>query len=683
MPDSAHCDVELSGCSPEPLMAYLKALGILRLVSEQKDSDARGWWNNDVFWLRSRVLFAEGDPDNGKKAALADFFLTEYEPTPIVGPWAGGSGFFKKDNNAAVEALSASKAARIDRFAKAIRSVHAILKEEGVGDKPTDVEKARLIRRYRRELPDQVVAWMDAAMVLQRDRQGFAPVLGTGGNDGRLDFTRNFMQRIVGVGLHETAAASDQSRSWLRQALFDESTKLVSAGVGQFAPGRVGGPNATQGMEGGATVNPWDFILMLEGVVMLGGAAVRRLAAGEGRTAFPFTVRTVAAGFDSSASSDQATSRGELWLPLWSRPASFAELGHLFAEGRADISSRLAKDGTDFARAVASLGVDRGVTGFTRLGFLKRSGKNYLATPLGRFAVTERREVDLLREIDNWLGRFRRACSANDAPARFSRGLRAVDSAVLDFCTFGGRSLFQKILVAIGRAERELANAERFREKQRINPIPALSCDWLDATNDASAEFAFALGLASVYDREDKVGPLRANLEAVDWKKNCRAWTERGSAVVWNAADLPANLASVLERRLMDGERNGCIGLPLASRFAVPLDVVAAFVDGALDDGRIEDLIWGLVLVDPRRRGGRESIKPGWVSSPLPAPLPRDYALLKLLFLPRPIVPEQVGAQVRWRLARESESGITVRPEPRILSLLRAGRVGDACRIAA
>ncbi len=38
-------------------MAYLKALGILRLVGEQKDPNARGWWENDVFWLRSPVLF--------------------------------------------------------------------------------------------------------------------------------------------------------------------------------------------------------------------------------------------------------------------------------------------------------------------------------------------------------------------------------------------------------------------------------------------------------------------------------------------------------------------------------------------------------------------------------------------------------------------------------------------------
>ncbi len=67
MVETARYDIELAGCTPEPLMAYLKALGILRLVSEQKDAEARGWWNNDIFCLRSSL-----DRD-----ALVKFFLED------------------------------------------------------------------------------------------------------------------------------------------------------------------------------------------------------------------------------------------------------------------------------------------------------------------------------------------------------------------------------------------------------------------------------------------------------------------------------------------------------------------------------------------------------------------------------------------------------------------------------
>lgn len=677
MVDTTRHDLELRGCTPEPLMAYLKALSILRLVSEQKDPEARGWWKNDVFWLRATL-----DRDG-----LVRFFLEEYEPTPIVAPWAGGSGFFKKDNKAAVTALAGSTSTRAARYRTVIQRVQAILGEEKVGDKPKDEDKTRLIRRYRRELPDQVVAWMDAAMVLQQDGQGFAPLLGTGGNDGRLDFTQNFMQRIVSLGLHKNEPANEQSPALLALALFSSPAKLDSASVGQFAPGRAGGPNATQGMEGDSTDNPWDFILMIEGTLMLAGAAVRRFGvADSARAAFPFTVRPVAAGFDSPASKDEAESRGELWLPLWSRPTSAGELRQLFGEGRAEVSGRRARDGTDFARAMAGLGVDRGIAGFSRLGFLKRSGKAFLAAPLGRFEVVDRTGVDLLREVDPWLERFRRAAGDKNAPPRFGSALRRIDSAIFEFCKYGGRSFFQKIIVALGAAERELASAERFRDMKQLRPVAGLSPAWFDAADDGSPEFTVARSLASMHDAEGRIGPLRANLESVDWKKYCRAWAEKERSVVWNAADLATNMANVLTRRMMDSARAGCERLPLASRFIVALDTVAAFIAGDIDDGRIEDLIWGLMLIDKRDDPGRD--RKGEVPRQPTAndsiwPLPRIYALLKLLYLPRPLAADHCDGRLRWRLAKNAESGIVIRPEPRILPLLRAGRLGEACRIAA
>jgi CRISPR-associated protein Csx17 len=264
--------------------------------------------------------------------------------------------------------------------------------------------------------------------------------------------------------------------------------------------------------------------------------------------------------------------------------------------------------------------------------------------------------------------------------------IRAIDSAIFDFCKYGGNSFFQRILVALGHAERELAltSGKVGQSKAKPSPLAGLSLDWIKAANDGSREFALALALASVWDPEQKIGPFRVNLEPVDWEKRCRAWAEKGRCVVWNAADLATNLASVLQRRLMDGTRAGCENLPLASHFSVPLDTVAAFLAGDLDDQRIEQLIWGLMLVEP-------SFKvpiPHETNGSDATPLPRAYALLKLLFLPAPLVAERSGDHVQWRLARrldddQMETGLGIRPEPRILPLLRAGRVGEACRIAA
>ena len=70
MPEAAP-DLKLHGCTPEPLMAYLKALGILRWSASRRIPSAR-LWEDDVFRLHTA----------GKRCATT-FFL-KYRPTPIV-----------------------------------------------------------------------------------------------------------------------------------------------------------------------------------------------------------------------------------------------------------------------------------------------------------------------------------------------------------------------------------------------------------------------------------------------------------------------------------------------------------------------------------------------------------------------------------------------------------------------
>ncbi len=672
--------VELRGCTPEPLMNYLKALGVLRLVSEDRehgDPNARGWWKNDVFVFSSRF----------DQAGLEDFFLNRYQPTPILAPWAGGSGFFSGDNTKFADALVAAPSARCSGYKSAIETVRAILVEEGVEDKPTDETKSHLLRRYRASLPDQVVQWMDSALILQQDGQSFAPILGTGGNDGRLDFTQNFMGRLSALGI-TAAKPTAPAEPWLKCALFAFVTPgLQDAAVGQFSPGRAGGPNATQGMEGDPTDNPWDFVLMLEGSLAFAGAAARRLGTSAGsRAAFPFTVRAADVGFTSAGPKDGSDARGELWLPLWERGSTYPEVAALFSEGRAEVHGRAVRDAVDFARAAATLGVDRGIGVFARVSLLKRSGKAFLAATEGRIAVNERLDANLLREIDPWVDRFRGACSGDKAPARFTAVLRAIDSAIFDFCRYGGQSNFQAILVALGVAERELATAERFRTVKFLRPVAGLSSAWVDAANAPDGgEFEIALALAGVDDPTHAIRSLRSNLEPVElWRGDDRKlgakWAEKERAVVWNAADLCANLASVLDRRVMDGARKGCRDLPLAPSSTASRASIAAFLRGDLDDRKIEDLLWGLMLIDQSNVDPTEADTSSDAGT---ADLPPLYAMLKLLFLPHPLLASRTASgKLRWRFANTHENGIRIRPEPAILSLLRAGRVGEAATIA-
>ncbi|MDD5351117.1 MAG: hypothetical protein PHQ12_12980, partial [Chthoniobacteraceae bacterium] len=93
--------VPLPGCTPTPLAAYLKALGIFRVLATQcPESTPHVYWQGNAFILGSTL----------DREALTAFFLNRYSPAPLVAPWNGGSGFFPKDNSTALKAIAASTA---------------------------------------------------------------------------------------------------------------------------------------------------------------------------------------------------------------------------------------------------------------------------------------------------------------------------------------------------------------------------------------------------------------------------------------------------------------------------------------------------------------------------------------------------------------------------------------------
>jgi CRISPR-associated protein Csx17 len=676
VPPTARQDYDLSlhGCTPEPLLAYLKGLGVLRLVAAQADPKARGHWRGESLHIIS-ALDAE---------ALERFFLTTYAPTPILSPWNSASGLDGDKESTPgriVARISASTDPRLTAFRATIAMAQRIVQEtRGIVNENT--RKLEILRCCRNKLPDEALVWLDAAAVLTSNGPRYPPLLGTGGNDGRLEFSVNYMDRLADVLPAVFAGPNNGPRKrrtneqghlrthrWLQGALFGGSgAPLIEKAVGQFHPGGVGGPNASTGFEAGSLVNPWDLVLALEGVLFFATAAVRRFTT-EGGTlaATPFTVRSSAVGYSSAATDDEERgSRGELWLPLWERPTRAIELAHLFSEGRATVGRRRAVTGVDFARAIASLGVDRGVSGFIRYGFLQRSGKAYLASPLGRLPARRVpvKGIDLLSDIDGWLDTWRRVADTEKV-RRYTAAVRDVEQAIFDLAAGSGhheeRSLLQ-VLAAVGRAAKafaHLATLQRQRGKDVVHrPLQGLSPYWLERCED-TPELRLAAALASL-GHGSPVGPLRQNLEPAKYSSGRWTWADQaGPAVVWGEVPLPVNVARILERRCVDARRLGVSPLPLAGRCPVVLADIDLFLHGAVDEELIADLTWAVCGIT-----GVSRITP-WRSGGQPATLPRAYALLKLLFWP---------GEVRERI---------VRYEPPLLPLLRAGRVSQACAIAA
>lgn len=670
--------IPLRGCAPEPLIHYLKALGVLRLVAEQLDPQARAAWRGDTF-----VLETDKSEDE-----FIDFFLNKYRPTPIVAPWNGSSGFYPKDKKQreALESLCAANLERFAEYGKTLKAARLIV--GGRTGQPKDDEKMAMLQLARQHFPDRAVEWLDAAFVLGQDKPDYPPILGSGGNDGRLDFTVNFCARLLSVlpeilrGEKRPQERIKQSIAQLRAALYsDEVAPLERAAVGQFYPAGAGGANAEQGATGESYVNPWDFILALEGSLMLASATVRQLTAGaRSRASFPFTVQNSNVGYGTATDGEKV--RAEIWLPLWSRFAAYGEVAHIFKEGRVQFGNRRpVRTGFDFARAVAELGVDRGIEAFQRYAFIERNGQANLATPLGVFYVEERPLAALVQEVDkpppqhSWLNSFRRATSdEKKTPPRFVRARKRVEEAIFKLCARGDAEDLRETFVALGAAETELANGERFREEKNVRSLTGLSLDWLwklddrgieFRCDDGTHEFRVAAALAAI-DGEGKVGSLRSNLEPFD--QTTGQWDKNSNSVVWSAAALEENLAAVLHRRSVEARMNSLSHPPLSSSQFAPLKAVDAFLSRDTDDERIEELLRALVLLDwSKDKAAPPQAKE---SCYVPPSLPRAYALLKLLFLPGgKFQPEQGGE-------------IIIKHEPTVVPLLRAGRVADALEVA-
>jgi CRISPR-associated protein Csx17 len=680
---TATTPIPLPGCAPIPLAHYLKALGILRLIAEDKehgDPQAKGFWKNDCFYLSTKL----------NKQDLVEFFLNHYQPTPILSPWNGGGGFYfqeeklnKKDpitgkkiktgirnqSTAAtdvVDSILKTSSLRFATYRLAIQIAKGILQKHKFEEAPEGSQKDDLISELRNNWPEIVVSWIDCVTILINSdssngsslEAAYPPLLGTGANDGNTDFTSNFMQRLCTVIPTDETVQLDfeKIQMTLRAALFGEVSPGVveSAAIGQFFPGSSGGMNNASSFSGYSSVNPWDFILMIEGALLFAAAAVKRLRqAADGSMVYPFCVRQTGVGYGSAATDDETSSRDEIWFPIWETPVGLSELQAVFGEARSQVGSRQSRNAVDFTRAVVTLGVDRGFTTFHRYGFCQRNGKNFFATPLERVVVKRNARADLLVDVDHWLDRLRsKTGPKSNPPASVTRALNQLEAKILDLCKNDDPAHTQGVLIALGRAQKALAHSLRWTKSDTVNlrPLAGLSTLWAEKANTVSPEFRLAVTLASTWGRYgDKVMLLRQHLEPVESKGRGRLdWAENPSNdVVWHEDDFVGVLNAIFARRVVHAMQTNTNGFPDASPCPARLSDLADFIEGRTEDDLIADLVWGLSLIDWSKMEPaiRDIPKEELVS---PSSL---YALLRLCFRDKhkdlETVPV-VGAIHRW-----------------------------------
>lgn len=661
-------EIVLPSCRTQPIAAYLKALGVFRVIAEQADPNAVCWWQSDTrrFVLGTRLTEEE----------LVNFFVNEYKPTPIVSPWNRGSGFITKTNKDCWLPIDQSTSERFALYRETIKEIRRwpeINKFAGTksGSKKAKAVKLQILNLCRNRLPDEVLPWLDAVYAItSRNEEGYFSqnlLLGSGGNDGNLEFSVTYVSCINNLFFY--VKNQDLTR-YVDSSLFgcpfsDKKNKELKFGM--FTPNKAGGVNRTSKAFKKEDVkgNPWDFVFCVEGTLFFQTSASHRLATEETTLTAPFTVHSIEAGFNSEAiHEDNNKMKGEIWLPVWHRPVGFRELGHLFREGRTVLDRKRVHNGRDFARAVRSLGVVRGLAGFERMVIREHRGQSSIIKPAGYYEARYSPSLALLDNLDYCLlelGKRKKVASIR-------RIQNQIDRAVFACCQNPAPERFTEILRCVGQADRLFSmtrNAgDNGKETKLKKPLFGLSLDWLSVADDNSVEFRLAAALASIR-QEHKVGGFRANLSSVD-PQHPKKWGNGKTQHYWYGNNVYQRLSGVLNKRLLDTEHNGLEKLPLNGKIRLNPQDAILLATGRVDENKLEDLLFAMSIMDWREDVNKDLIQ-GWRDNPVVSEiLPRSWCLFKLFFLP--------GLTIKEKEAPKGDVGL--------LNLIKGNRLREATRIA-
>lgn len=596
--------LKLEGCRNDTLFGYLKALGILRLVTRQCDSRARGSWDGATF-----VLHTTQGSDQ-----VVEFFQKVYSPTPIVNPWNNGAGFDGTRKNGkqdrATEIIAQIRATNLDRwepYRRVIEFIFSKFIDTSLRKSMLEAgQKDEFIRGLRALIPEEGLDWIDSAVGITQDDVAYPYLLGSGGNDGRLDFSVNFGERALSLVGERPVT---RGRELLLDSLFDSSLATLTSGaaIGQFSARHAGGMNASTGFDADSLLNPWDYVLMLEGSLCFRSAVATRLQyhEGKGRVVFPFAFRDVAGGYGSASVVEK--SRGELWLPVWDGLISYPGLRDLFRRGRMDSPYgdasptivRSAADASEAAIAAVTKGVDLGLRDFKRVAFLERNGLAFTAATVGNVRVSKHNfpiVASLSRAAARWIEQVRRLKVAESGDV--AELLRMFDNTLFALVR-GGKTATARggdLLTVLARLEFAVAR----RAPDHPAPLPYLESDSIDGLGNETIAKRLAVALSSFGGTEQKMR-IRLDLEHVRYDDKKHGLVYDRSREPMLSSSLSDTLSNICVRRyriMGDSRSDGWItGTRCAS-----IDDVANMLDWRSDSemrGQLSALLIASSIISP------------------------------------------------------------------------------------
>ncbi len=432
-------------------------------------------------------------------------------------------------------------------------------------------------------------------------RLSFNPLFGTGGNAGKRDFANGWAKA--------TGAIEKPPKAWNREALNADLAAFLrgepgvcladyNAGCWFGAANKAFNSGTARPFREGQA-SPWAMALACEAFGLFQGSASRRLGSARRAVgAFPF----VTSGTAPTAQGEAGKNLGELWLPVWERPMSLLEVAALFQRGRAEVNGRGAITSPAFAAAILQRGVDAGIREFRRFLLLRTTSENTFESRLASvIPVSGKAESATAAALTRLLD-FRDRLPADRKKGKrwIYAGLRGpLDDALV---AFAERPSPESACATLDAMIGALRKAERNRGHRAHKPsiqfqqLPGAWAEYLldDNETDACAEARIGLALATLFEGKRK-GKTK-KLYAAPFLPYWLGVQQRGTfcslpeAVpfrrVWGAGGLAANLAAVLQRRLMEEEPYD--EPPFNAWYRVDLGDIEAWLSGVLDDAEVE-----------------------------------------------------------------------------------------------
>ncbi len=595
--------IPIPGCRHNVLGHNLKAIGLLRVIAtcaapEHCDPEAEGWWDLECacFRVRSEKYATEDD--------LARFLSEYYLPTQPISAWNKDIGYRDK---------SVFPPPTKDTLALA-KELSALVGKTKAGEKRGAQQKAFM--EFREHPIGFSPSSMDAIASVFVKGNSDNPLFLAKGAAGRAQLFRTYWEFLEEL----TKARKDKKR----KKEIVRSLALNFLRGGSQSSGKALGtpffPDAIKTYNNGLgwvvetfPFNALDYLLAVEGALALRGGASRTLAANSRRfAAFPFV-------FDSGEdlvddSNDVKGTASSIWLPLWERPTTFAELSSFICDAQSRLPGKEARFSAEFARAVRAYGVDAGFAGWQEFRFkMKASRVPWACT--GRYLgaapqLASMRLSDALAPLDEcgFLDQFEPSYKGGGKiDSRSPHPFRASIGAAIEDCIAeptADNAL--EVLLRLYPAFAKVAQSKSFRETLRPRPVLFDSLPqqpWIELLSEIdSPEFRIARALASItgFGKQadgsfSDVQPFLGSLLPVNLRYGRCQLDAISKQAVWSGTDLCHDLSRVLSRRYMDSLKDD---LPaLRSPYPARLDDVLAFLNGALDDHRIARWTEALSLI--------------------------------------------------------------------------------------